>query len=98
MSFDTVNSDEFIYKNNPTYTQIGLSNGNTIRFYYDVESSSKNLVADVIDQQGKEITNKILISPTDISGVAYSQFIPETSHLTTIHQLLHGSTMMKILV
>ena len=49
---DSLNGQEFIYFNSPTYTQISLSNGNILEFYYDIKSSSKNLVANLKNSAG----------------------------------------------
>ena len=43
-----------------------------------LESSSKNLVADIIDQQGKEIIKQDFNFTNRYNDVAYSRFIPET--------------------
>ena len=61
---DSLNGQEFIYFNSPTYTQISLSNGNILEFYYDIKSSSKNLVANLKNSQSNIDTN-ILISSTN---------------------------------
>ena len=74
---DSLNSEEFIYKNNPIYNQIALSNGNILEFYYDVKSSSKNLVANLKNSQGSNIETNILISSTNNNDVVNNKFIPE---------------------
>ena len=86
-------TQEFIYFNNPNYNQIALSNGNILEFYYDVKSSSKNLVASLKILNGSNIETNILISSTNNNDVVnVSLFL--RFYLMKHHQLYHGFMLM----